>query len=357
MKGSLSPPASNKPVVVLAGWLGCRPSQLRRYREFYERRGYPTLVRIAAPRMVVASSIRPNALDPIRWPDLGNHGRSSPASSSAMAAAATTQDLAWEILGTLRSLGGPRCRFLVHSFSNGGCFVHEQLQRALALCRDSQPQQQPPPTTAPGSLAPGSSLPNCREEGREDLQHLRLVGAVFDSCPGLDLSRIGDALSHCTEDETADLERSLPEFRQEILGRSLAEREAEYRRFLAEHDPLLPQLYVYSRSDPLAPFEPLQELVRERRRRAARHLARRPGGSASAAAGAAEVVVVRELALDDSPHCAHYPRHPDLYERALGSFLAEVAAADDDNAEEDNSAAPAPSRCAADPSTLRRSKL
>jgi hypothetical protein len=310
--------------------------------------------------MVVASSIRPNALNPIRWPELGNHGRSSPASSSsAMAAAATTttQDLAWEILGTLRSLGGPRCRFLVHSFSNGGCFVHEQLQRALALCRDSTPtQQQPPTTTAPGSLAPGSSPPTCREEGREDLQHLRLVGAVFDSCPGLDLSRIDDALSHCTEDEMADLEQSLPEFRQEILGRSLGEREAEYRRFLVEHDPLLPQLYVYSRSDPLAPFEPLQELVRERRRRAARHLARRPGGSASAAE--AEAVVIRELALDDSPHCAHYPRHPDLYERALGSFLAEVAAAPD--AEDDNGAAPAaPSRGepVADPSTLRRSKL
>jgi hypothetical protein len=112
---------------------------------------------------------------------------------------------------------------------------------------------------------------------------------------------------------------------------------------------------VYSRSDPLAPFEPLQELVRERRRRAARHLARRPGGSASASA--AEVaVVIRELALDDSPHCAHYPRHPDLYERALGSFLAEVAAADDD-AEDDSSAAPAPPRCTVDPSTLRRSKL
>jgi hypothetical protein len=284
---------------------------------------------------MVVSSVRPNALNPICRPELDHLdspardttpflGKSDDTSDhkTAKKAMATTQDLAWEILMTLRELGS--YWFLMHSFSNGGCFVHEQLQRILLSCREES-------SSSPSSLQL-AGLAHCRpspSDWTEALQKFRLVGAVYDSCPALDLSRIDDALSYCTEDERRGLEWLHPQLRAD-LGQYLQARQSEYRDFMVEHDPLLPQLYVYSRTDPLVPFEPLKELVEERRVRAAQlQLQRRDSRSSTTMSNPAPATagIISELILDDSPHCAHYLYHRDLYESALDFFLEEATAA------------------------------
>ena len=47
--------SKNKPVVILAGWLGCHPRSLRRYDQLYKGLGWDTVIQIASPKSVVTS--------------------------------------------------------------------------------------------------------------------------------------------------------------------------------------------------------------------------------------------------------------------------------------------------------------
>jgi Eukaryotic protein of unknown function (DUF829) len=293
-----NPSVEAKPTVVLAGWLGSQPSKLRRYQEFYATRGYPTILRIASPGMVVAS-VRPNALGPrvpvkppcVSWtPE--SHERAPAAGTNPNVELRTMQDLAWDTLRELHRLEASR--FVMHSFSNGGCFLYEQVQRILSTRHE---QADPDLSTA--------------------LMRLEMVGGVFDSCPALDLSRIDGALAYCTAEELEQLDAMLPNYRTE-LSQYLSQRQDEYHQYMLESCPDMPQLYIYSRNDPLVPFQPLDALVEDRAKKSLKRIRSRVAGQRQPP----PPPVVRKLVLDDSPHCAHYLYHRDLYEAALDSFLA-----------------------------------
>jgi Eukaryotic protein of unknown function (DUF829) len=295
-----SNPSKSKPTVVLAGWLGSQPSKLRRYREFYALRGHATILRIATPAMVV--SVQPHALIPrvpvqprrLSWtPTDAQEERAAGATASSLELK-TMHDLAWDTLRELHGQESPR--FVVHSFSNGGCFLYEQIQRILGTRHE---QADIDTSTA--------------------LRKLEMVGAVFDSCPGLDLSTLDGALAYCTADELEQLEAKLPNYRAD-LQQHLGQRQDEFRQHMLETSPDMPQLYIYSRNDVLAPFAPLDQLVEERAKNARRRMRSRLAGQAPPS----PLGVVRTLVLDDSPHCAHYLYHRDQYEAALESFLARL---------------------------------
>jgi pimeloyl-ACP methyl ester carboxylesterase len=201
-------------------------------------------------------------------------------------------DLAWDTLRELHGQESPR--FVVHSFSNGGCFLYEQIQRILCTRHEQ-----------------------ADIDTSEALMRLEMVGAVFDSCPGLDLSTLDGALAYCSAEELEQLEAQLPNYRTD-LQRHLGLRQDEFRHHMLETSPDMPQLYIYSRNDLLAPFAPLDQLVEERARNALRRMQSRQAGQAPQF----PLGVVRKLVLDDSPHCAHYLYHRDQYEAALDSFLA-----------------------------------
>jgi pimeloyl-ACP methyl ester carboxylesterase len=304
MRKSFSTAASSnnsepKPTVVLAGWLGSQPSKLRRYREFYALRGHATILRIATPAMVVSG--KPNALCPrvpvqprgLSWsPTDAREERAAGATDSSWELK-TMHDLAWDTLRELHGQESPR--FVVHSFSNGGCFLYEQIQRILFTRQEQQADS----------------------DASKALGRLEMVGAVFDSCPGLDLSTLDGALAYCSAEELEQLEAQLPNYRTD-LQQHLGQRQDEFRQHMLETSPDMPQLYIYSRNDLLAPFAPLDQLVEERAKNALRRMRSRQAGQAPLF----PLGVVRKLVLDDSPHCAHYLYHRDQYEAALDSFLA-----------------------------------
>ena len=59
-------PDECKPIVVLAGWLGCKVKSLAKYVTIYESLGYTVLIRIASPYMVMRAALKPPSYSSLR---------------------------------------------------------------------------------------------------------------------------------------------------------------------------------------------------------------------------------------------------------------------------------------------------
>ena len=269
---------SGRPVVILAGWLGCQPRWLRRYEVLYQKMGFDVLSYIAKPRLVVDSTIRSR---PIQVPDGWPTHLSEEAESM--------DQLAWHLLGRVHNKQS--AVFLYHAFSNGGCFLWESTRRILDYHNDN---------------------PSCQQPAQDILKHLRrrLKGVVFDSCPawfGGSPSGLSSALQYCTPLEKLDV---LARYGPGVLfheGESerqqMSRRCHDFFHFL-HNDPLdIPQLFIYSKNDPLADSQKIRELYQHR-------LSTKNGP-------------ILETKWDESAHCAHLRMHPKDYLDAI-EFLTEV---------------------------------
>jgi len=321
---------TTKPVVVLAGWLGCEPErQLRRYEDAYRsafasssRSGFdddddddaPAALRcVATPYMVFRSCCPPPRRE----------SRSSPqqrcSTGDERTAEATPppcpklpiRDLALDVLEEVHRSDCPA--FVFHAFSNGGGFLWEQIRillRQRGVQEERRRQRQENRTNEEGL--------NGEEEEEEDVvqqeqrqQMLddvrsRLVGVVFDSCPGSDLRQVDRAMSYCSTWERYRLAYQAGLDYLFLRGRDVQERISRRSRSYVddwmEEDYLeVPQLYLFCRNDPLAPYGDLERIIEHRRRRF----------------GADRVW---ERAWQDSAHCAHLLLHPDEYRSAIRSF-------------------------------------
>jgi hypothetical protein len=240
---------SPKLVVVLSGWLGCQRRNLRRYESIYSDLGADVFSYIATPRMVVAAS------------------HSSPYVQEFAVEKNSIQELAWEIVRTLRA----RPKFLFHAFSNGGCFVWEQVSMILEAERMNQP-----------------------------------IGIVFDSAPSnyQKNDNLSKALSYCTLEEQAEIQMEIQ------LGGSLMKEERLHRaklfwEGLRDHKFSTKQLYICSRDDELTPFQDLEGLVKWRQK----------------------IHGTDSVWLKDwrsSPHCAHVISHPKDYIDTLECFVSNI---------------------------------
>jgi Eukaryotic protein of unknown function (DUF829) len=193
-----------RPLVVLAGWLGCQPKSLRRYRQLYQQQDLncDVLLCIAPPSAVVqsvfsSSTVSSSSLDrslvtaPIGWPfcyqqqqqqqqqqqSLENNGHPPVLSAPSMEA------LAWHILARIdqkqqssksNNNGSTSASPIIfHAFSNGGCFVWEKVRAILdehycaADCNSSTMSPTSSPATSINTMSTSSLLSSSCRNGNE----------------------------------------------------------------------------------------------------------------------------------------------------------------------------------------------
>lgn len=238
--------SSRRPLVVLSGWLGCQPRSLRRYAELYKRLGLDVVTCIATPHMVVRAS------------------QSSPFLSEESALKGSIQALSWDIFQNVQE----RHVWFFHAFSNGGCFVWEQVRMIVEHQSATKP-----------------------------------AGVIFDSAPanyhGKD--NLAKALTYCSWTEQAAMRL------QVLWGGAPMRQEREARAQLfwntLRHDEWnTRQLYLCSHDDDLTDFQDLAELVRYRQ----------------------ELFGKDRVWLKDwesSPHCTHLLKHPESYRLTVETFV------------------------------------
>lgn len=265
----MSPHVPGRPLVVLAGWLGCQPHSLRRYEALYEKLGFGVVTQIATSKMVVMSVVQePSIKYPSEWPRKRQRLE-------------TMQDLAWDTVHILDA--SQSSAILFHAFSNGGCFLWEHVRNILKTRTEI-------------------------EEVDSKLQAIqsKLSGVVFDSSPAYyspgDMSALMAVLQHCTWRERIGAYAKLV-LHMSTLGLSEQGQRATNYFESMRNDPLdIPQLYLFSKDDPLSQHDPIEELARHRQ-----HLFGR------------ERILLQQW--ESSPHCGHLLKHPVEYQAAISTFV------------------------------------
>mmetsp|Transcript_16221 Transcript_16221/g.35055 ORF Transcript_16221/g.35055 Transcript_16221/m.35055 type:complete len:284 (-) Transcript_16221:809-1660(-) len=260
MSLNLSATTDNKPVVVLAGWLGCQPRNLRRFSQMYKRMGSDTIQRIASPRSVVAAMTK------------GPSGHSSQLEM---------EQLAINILQELQTIQPPY--FTLHLFSNNGCFLWEWI-RYLLFGQDS-----------PLSCA----------DSNVDVHNLRLklVGVVFDSAPAY-YDGNTDTLESALHYVSSSTERNnLLEITKSLDVNVVKQRFDNFWSSLCNDSTDIPQLYLYSQCDKLASAEHLEKLIAHRKE------------------FMGERKIWKHMFLD-SEHCCHILKYPEEYDELIKQFLS-----------------------------------
>ncbi|GKY91570.1 hypothetical protein MPSEU_000128900 [Mayamaea pseudoterrestris] len=242
----------SRPIVILAGWLGCQPRSLRRYEEFYRRRNMQVLSYIAPPSAVFECTL-PYYTTSIK--------------SQAEALDKGKYEINQLVEQMLDDLRASNCTsYVFHCFSNGGCFVWEAFRKATTM----------PP-----------------------------VGVIMDSCPGFELHRITMAFEFCTWMERLQVLWRYGNYYWKAHNHTKWEphvkaRADEYLHNLRDDPWLVPQLFLYSKDDPLMPYQQVAKLAQARKERGA---------------------FVTEKVWDHSRHCAHYIDHSKEYEQSVDAFL------------------------------------
>jgi hypothetical protein len=286
-------PHQQRPLVVLIGWLGCTPRLLRRYESLWQAQGCAVLSYIPTPTLVVRSVLAtPTAQKVWEYPRSWPH--------KVHAHPATMQEAAWNVLAQAHTPTEPM--ILWHVFSNAGCFVWEQVRILLGQGE----------TAHESHSGDATDYPPLPDPIRLQLQHLRrkTVGVIFDSGPGQQLHHIDYAMNYVSWQERLQtcwivgaewvLYRKTPEQVARIQ-----QRQAEYWHHLRDDPWKLPQLYLYSESDPLIAYTTLNEFVTHRQAQLGND-------------------VIWKRTWTESPHCAHYLQHPEEYKQAISEFASHV---------------------------------
>mmetsp|Transcript_7364 Transcript_7364/g.9370 ORF Transcript_7364/g.9370 Transcript_7364/m.9370 type:complete len:295 (+) Transcript_7364:165-1049(+) len=262
---------AKRPLVVLAGWLGCKPKSLERYANMYRSLGWDVTIIIPSPQMVVSAAVssefqnhylvQEQKLNTKKAIELTNK---SPVSNMLDLAIQTIEEIKQSNCST----------FVFHVFSNGGCFLWEAVRNILW------------------------------EE--KDFTHnidtkIKLLGIIFDSAPANystgNGSLIFDSLEYCSPSEREQIKHI------EIDShRALNYWDSMKNGFLNA-----PELYILSRDDNLTPFKPLKDLISYRQMKHGKNK-------------------VQSLTLNKSPHCCHIMTSPILYEKRIKDFILDCCA-------------------------------
>jgi hypothetical protein len=258
---------ANKPVVVLAGWLGCQTRNLRRYHDMYDELGWTSVIRIGSPQSLLnAMTIGPSADQTIIQ------------SSSEM-----LSSLAISLLTEILSLQAPY--FVIHIFSNNGCFLWEWI-RYLLFDIDEQ----------------SSSL----DLSNVDIYKLRrkLIGVIFDSGPVYYNGNIDGLTSALKYFPTKEKDHLL-QIASTIDAHLIKPRFDEFWYGLFNDTTNIPQLYMYSSSDELASAKEIERLIQYRSKL-------KQGKSSND---------IWEYNYTDSEHCGHIVKYPKVYHSQVKQFL------------------------------------
>ena len=263
---------NERPIVILAGWLGCHPKNLQRYAQMYDRLGYTSLIRIASPASVIHAMI--NGPPPSNT-DIGDVDDNDDNSSSS-----EMKHIAINTLQHIQQLQPPH--FIVHIFSNNGCFLWEWIRYMLF------------------------------HKSSYNLQN-KLLGIIFDSAPAYFHGKVDglqSALEYVGDKEQRD---KLIKLARSLDTNRVKRRHNKFWNGLRNDtygSENIPQLYLYSDCDKLANVKYLEELIAYRRQQMS----------------GKERVWSRKFV--GSSHCGHLKKYPTLYEESVGNFLEFCTAAD-----------------------------
>lgn len=210
------------------------------------------------------------------------------------------QDLAWDVLAEIHHRQPPMVLF--HVFSNGGCFLWEQICRILdqVVVFDSHTC-----SAVDGESRLAQDKQNVVVDALIRIRE-RIRGVIFDSCPGADLDRIGEAMQYCSWRERWQVWWTFGSeyyfLEREETQRKLRARGESYMSYLKTHPWQIPQLYLYSADDPLARVDAIDDLVQYRKQMAGKDM-------------------IWSRRWDSSLHCLHLRMHPEEYRDAVESFV------------------------------------
>jgi hypothetical protein len=256
---SLEASIQQRPLVILAGWLGCKSQHLNHYARFYESLGIQVLIEIATPTQIFLAATQ-------KYSDKIHHNGSMDN---------TIQHLARAIIQAANDLNPSFIIF--HVFSNGGGFLWEAIRFQLLHRKNAW-------TAAARS---------------------KIHGIIFDSAPANysdDESLISNVLDYCEDqDEKTKIQQYLERMTEDQLRKS-KERSQEYWFGMRNCSFPIPHLYVCSKDDKLTPYRHLHELIQHRERLFGKDM-------------------IRSLVFDSSPHCQHFRRHEEDYKSAIVRFV------------------------------------
>ncbi|KAM4722936.1 transmembrane protein 53 [Rhinophrynus dorsalis] len=239
-----------EPVVILLGWGGCKDQHLAKYSTIYHSQGCIVIRYTAAWRTVFITE---------------SFGFSS------------LREEAKKLLELLFDYDIEKSPILFHVFSNGGFMLYRYIVELL----HSQPQ----------------------------LSKLHVVGTIFDSAPGnRNVSGSMRALDTILKPNTHNVVRFLALAAFALMVIVLRILLYPLTRFLHENhydamkkDPSRwPQLYLYSRADPIISYLDVESMIAARRRRC---------------------LPTEFLDFEKSEHVCHYRRYPQRYTEICVSFL------------------------------------
>jgi Eukaryotic protein of unknown function (DUF829) len=299
---------SQKPLVVLAGWMGCQKRSLRRYGKFFSELGYQVHSTVAPTPLIVASCFSDTSHEPLQYPPQW------PVHQDAGGSVTTSlQGFAWE---TLRDIHNQDCdHFIFCAFSNGGCFVWEQISRILNNNNTPILQQVEDDEAHPLSPLPQNGTSDM-ERQQQILAKLKkkTAGVIFDSCPSQNLSAISKALAVCTlrdrleimvmpDDKGGGLDVAFFPSMVSANKKQRAEKRSNVYYQGLQADPWnIPHLYLYSENDILIPSQGIDELYDYRRQTMGSHR-------------------ILRRKFESSRHCAHLIDNEEEYSMAVNSFL------------------------------------
>lgn len=309
---------NNKPVVVIAGWLGCQIKALAKYVELYESIGFVVMTVVATPYMVSNTA---QTLASSRAATSATTSATSATTSPLSHSIPSIHDLAHQIIQKLQS-NSQYCNcteIFFHVFSNGGCFLWEAIYGILSENNCFQEQSDDMNTTARGNHRHDHEY----KDSYSDVTN-KISGIIYDSAPGNyqtsssspDSQLLLHAFKYCTQQEQLQLKSE--QFLQYLhLGHEQTlkknnRRAMEYWNKM-KLDPFfyIPALYLFSNTDKLAPFESLLSLVHYRQDKF--------GSSRSTTSDRCSQV--KFVVFDHSPHCRHILTHPELYISSVKHFV------------------------------------
>lgn len=260
-----NPPRS---IVIVLGWWGAEPQHLGKYAELYHDRNCLTVQGIVDTWAVL-------------WK---NH----------LSIDSFSIDTVKKVNKLLQSYENDKVPVILHTFSNGGTFVTERVERLITKAKQ------------------GETKPEHTEELLLFDDHLR--GQIFDSAPSypsldlmmsaMNLAVPGGKMVHLPLLATFSLGLLLS-------GETFAKNKwLDYWNHLLDSDFCRRQGYIYSTGDEVVSFKDLDYLVAHRKKLL----------SADKETDVPmEDLIVRRL--EDSPHIQHLRAHPEVYHEFIDACL------------------------------------
>ncbi len=232
----------------------------------YDRLGYNSVIRIPSPAAVLhAMADGPSSPNTALDHKLDDNGRNT--CSSEM------KNIAVNTLQHIRQIQPPH--FIIHIFSNNGCFLWEWMRYILF------------------------------HQSSYNLKN-KLFGIIFDSAPAYFHGKIDGLLSALQHVGNKEQRGELINTARSLDSNQVKRRHNEFWNGLCNDtytSENVPQLYLYSDSDPLANMKYLEELIAHRRQQIS-----------------GEELVWSNTFVGSS-HCGHLKKYPAEYEQSVGNFI------------------------------------